>query len=61
MPKKVNENLRHLYVLGTISAITHGDQVYPVKDGAVDLPAAEEWWKDLKNAGLLSMAPEEAK
>lgn len=34
-------------VAGSITNVAHGDAVYPVKNGLVDLPAGETWYQHL--------------
>ena len=37
-----------------ISQLSHGSNVYPVKDGLIDLPDGETWYTDLIKNGVLA-------
>jgi hypothetical protein len=39
-----------------ISQLSHGDKVYHVLDGMIDLPVGETWYTDLINSGALTPA-----
>jgi hypothetical protein len=39
-------------------SVSHGDRVYPVKDGIVELPAGESWYQDLIRSGALTPCKE---
>lgn len=41
-------------VSGPIASLSHGQAVYPVTLGRVDLPAGEKWYQSLVAAGELS-------
>lgn len=41
-----------------VTSISHGEQVYPVKDGLVDLPAGAAWVRELLENGMIVVAEE---
>ena len=42
-------------VTGNFTSLAHAGQVYPVTNGQITLPAAERWYDDLLDAGLLAL------
>lgn len=57
--KQVEINVNTYRVAGTPRAISHGQNVYVVKDGLIELPASETWYADLIAAGVLTQVEDD--
>ena len=52
-PKTIRKGFRRFLVNWNAISVGYGENSYPVESGRVDLPAGEQWYQYLIDAGLL--------
>lgn len=56
--KQIEIPVTRYAVRGNTATLSHGQEVYRVENGKVELPAGETWYQPLIEAGILAPVPE---